>query len=317
MQYRVAAAIYKKVIRAAATFEAVLKPRFVQFVDYGVNGSRNGTVRLFADYTWCFSTDSVPVRQGDEFGVWSSYFGDLKIFDHWLSTDDNGKTYYSYQIKMSRKTGNWDTAFLNSHPNIVAASKAAYAAVKLNSRNDELLRLMPLNAVTAEFGVQAGVYSQYIASVSHPRELHLVDVWEETDSPWPSYEEQKQNHLNVLNMFGTEVARGSVIVHKGDDLDYMERFFDHYFDWVYLDTTHQYEHTLRELELAARKVKPDGYICGHDYTDNEHSRKWGFGVIRAVNEFTRKHDWSIAYITQDVPSSYVLKRTVKKTTDIR
>ena len=308
IQYRVASTIYTRTIRLAARFEWALKSRFVLYADYRVKGNKNGRLRLFADNKWRFEPDSGTGTQNENVGIWSSHFGDLKVFDHWMSTGDNGNTFFSYQIEMSRLSGTWDAAFQNSHPELADSSKCAFAAAKIKSRNDELLSLMPPNAIAAEFGVQAGSYSQFISRVNKPKELHLVDVWEETETPWPSYDEQRQNYLDVLKMFEKEVSSGSVIVHKGDDLAYMEQFPDHYFDWVYIDTTHQYEHTVRELELAATKVKPDGYICGHDYTDNEHSRKWGFGVVRAVNQFTKNHDWVIAYITEDVPSSYVLKR---------
>jgi hypothetical protein len=56
------------------------------------------------------------------------------------------------------------------------------------------------------------------------------------------------------------------------------------------------------------KVKDDGFICGHDYTDETHSRRWGFGVIRAVKEFTRNSKWRITNLKSDNPTSFVLQK---------
>jgi hypothetical protein len=170
------------------------------------------------------------------------------------------------------------------------------------------LKFLPKAGVVGELGVLEGGFSRQIMKVSCPQEFHLIDVWDACPNPYPSKEKQEKNYRGVLAMFDKEINAGSIIVHRGDGIEYLKTLPHEYFDWLYIDTTHQYEQTLRELELAAQKVKPDGYICGHDYTDNYVSRRWGFGVLRAVTAFVRNSDWQYSCLTTEPFSSYVLSR---------
>ena len=50
---------------------------------------------------------------------------------------------------------------------------------------------------------------------------------------------------------------------------------------IFIDTSHQYEHTKQEIEQAISHVMDDGWLVLHDYCD----KSWGQEVIRALNEF--------------------------------
>jgi hypothetical protein len=59
-------------------------------------------------------------------------------------------------------------------------------------------------------------------------------------------------------------------------------------DWVYLDSSHEYEHTVEELEILRHKT---GLISGHDWhedTSHEHH-----GVCKAVVEFCDRYGWRL------------------------
>lgn len=58
-------------------------------------------------------------------------------------------------------------------------------------------------------------------------------------------------------------------------------------DAVYIDSDHHYEFTRDEISRWLPKVRKGGIIAGHDYIDRP---KFGFGVIRAVNEAFGKPD---------------------------
>jgi hypothetical protein len=310
---------YKKILprkalsalnRFTKSTNEVLKRHLVENMEYRVHGELNGSLFLFADRTSHFAPALGEQKNGVIAGTWTYMPDGIKVFDHWLYTSDQGRTWYSYKVKLEMKKDSLELQFKNSSKPSFSSAFAAYNAKRLNSREDDLLKLMPRNAVVAELGVEAGIYAETIKQVASPRELHLVDVWDDCAEPWPSAEEQSENHKCILERYASDIAMGRVIVHKGNDLEYVSRFHDGYFDWMYIDTTHQYELTLRELKLADIKVKDDGFICGHDYTDDTHSRRWGFGVIRAVNEFTRNSKWRITYLTSDKPTSFVLQKTV-------
>jgi hypothetical protein len=73
-----------------------------------------------------------------------------------------------------------------------------------------------------------------------------------------------------------------VLVHVADDRAALREFPDAYFDWVYVDTSHQYQHTRDELTLLDLKVKPDGVISGDDWQPDPGHRH--HGVCKAVTE---------------------------------
>jgi hypothetical protein len=44
-------------------------------------------------------------------------------------------------------------------------------------------------------------------------------------------------------------------------------FPDNSLDFVYIDANHAYQYVVQDIQLWYPKVKPGGYICGHDYID--------------------------------------------------
>ena len=83
----------------------------------------------------------------------------------------------------------------------------------------------------------------------------------------------------------------TVKVHVGNDLDILKQFPDNYFDWVYLDSSHEYNHTTNELTILKEKVKDSGYITGHDWHRIEGQPH--HGVYKAVMEFSKQTKWDI------------------------
>lgn len=164
-------------------------------------------------------------------------------------------------------------------------------------RRSRLVERMPKGAVCAEIGVYKGDFSRDILKFAKPSELHLIDGWwtvegDEYEHPWYSMVGQEAD---------TRAAYGEVealardhsecIIQMGDDLEILPTFADHYFDWVYLDSSHRYEHTVKELELLERKVKT--VICGHDWCPDPGAEH--HGVYRAVTEFCARGDWHVTW----------------------
>lgn len=66
-------------------------------------------------------------------------------------------------------------------------------------------------------------------------------------------------------------------------------FYDGWYDFVYLDADHRYEHVLADCRAWWPKVRSGGVLCGHDY-GRERPRgtledQGDWGVERAVKEF--------------------------------
>jgi hypothetical protein len=182
------------------------------------------------------------------------------------------------------------------------AKREKAAALLRGRRRHSFLEALPKHAVVAEIGVLRGEFTRHILRVAQPRELHLIDVW------WELYGERfpdwgSETHRGTLSTKAAfdavtamadgyeRAGRGHCSVHVGDDREVLAQFADGHFDWVYLDSSHDYEHTRQELELLRVKVKRDGLITGHDwYDDPQHPH---YGVRRAIEEFCAGHGWEL------------------------
>ena len=161
----------------------------------------------------------------------------------------------------------------------------------------KLLPLLPSNGVTAEAGVDEGNFSESILTLNKPKRLHLIDSW--------GSERFGENKFNkVQSRFMAQIESGQVVINRGVSYDELGKFPDAYLDWVYLDTSHAYEDTVKELEVSRLKVKAGGLIAGHDYTTGNIRKGLRYGVIQAVNEFCLKYDWEMIYLTHE-PSRYL------------
>lgn len=96
-------------------------------------------------------------------------------------------------------------------------------------------------------------------------------------------------------------------MHVQDDIKLLKEFPDDYFDWVYVDSSHGYEHTVSELALLLKKVKASGIICGDDWQPNPNHRH--HGVYKAVNEFILKNDYKLLY-SDDKNLQWFIKKNI-------
>lgn len=168
------------------------------------------------------------------------------------------------------------------------------------STRESLFKILPKNAVCAELGVFKGDFSRLILKHAKPREAHFVDVWwvlfGEHYPDWGAYTDYGKLKTRAAYEEAESKIKpfpGKHVIHAGSDLDYLQTFSDAYFDWVYIDSSHEYEHTRQELELLKHKLKPGGIICGHDWYDDE--THIHYGVKKAVVEFCQAYGWKLIY----------------------
>ncbi|MFT5349057.1 MAG: hypothetical protein ACI9M3_002105 [Bacteroidia bacterium] len=181
------------------------------------------------------------------------------------------------------------------HIEVALEQKHVQNCTVLASRLD-LLDVLPKNAVVAELGVENGLFSKEIIQRCTPIKLVLVDTWPD--------ESIKQEC--VANAMIPE----KTFLQQTTSVEYLNSVDENTLDWVYIDTDHTYATTRAELEAAAKAVKPDGYICGHDYTSINYSGLKRYGVVEAVNEFCVKHNYEFIYLTSETTRhvSYALRK---------
>lgn len=190
---------------------------------------------------------------------------------------------------------------VNQMPNILLEQKHVNNAKILLNR-EELLKNFPKNSICAEIGVAKGDFSQLILQINKPKKLHLVDAWHSK-----RYDSSLENLIK--QKFAPGIESNQIVLNKGLSTDILPEFEDHYFDWVYIDTAHDYNITAQELSICSKKVKKGGIIAGHDFSMGNWIEGVIYGVINAVYEFCKKNDWEILYITAElVEKSFAIRK---------
>jgi predicted O-methyltransferase YrrM len=171
------------------------------------------------------------------------------------------------------------------------------AMIKCNlppRRTGKLYETLPSGGIVAEIGVWRGDNAKSIYRNAKPKKLYLIDSWEDLNE---TYNDKCREH--VVRKFS---KHKNVEIIKGAGIDIASRFSDAYFDWIYIDADHRFESSLKELKVFSSKIKPKGFIAGHDY-DNR------YGVFEAVNTFCKEFKWKMVYLTRDKRNnSYVITR---------
>lgn len=162
---------------------------------------------------------------------------------------------------------------------------------RLLANRKKLLSELPRGGIVAEIGVASGDFSQEILNINNPKKLHLIDCWD--SDRYGGFQR------SVHDRFENEIKQGLVEINFGLSTDVLPSFHEEYFDWVYIDTVHDYTVTSQELLLAKSKVKKGGIISGHDYCQGNMISGWSYGVIQAVHEFCVKNNWKILYLTAE------------------
>jgi predicted O-methyltransferase YrrM len=97
-------------------------------------------------------------------------------------------------------------------------------------------------------------------------------------------------YLGALEAAKARLARfpeAEVVPASG--VDWISSLEPNSLDWAYLDSTHQYEPTLAELNLLADKLAPGGVLAGDDCWPNRDHHH--YSVYRAVRDFVRANNF--------------------------
>ena len=170
--------------------------------------------------------------------------------------------------------------------------------MNFDTRQDMIRYLVKPNGVYAEIGVFKGEFSEFLYKTLSPDKLVLVDYFIGTMGSG----DQDGNNFQYVNLDSVyhDLTRKykdspNVSLLKGDSVTMLSTFPDNTFDMVYLDGDHSYEGVKKDIEVAFQKVKPNGWLMGHDYEMNmtKAKKSYQFGVKQAVDEFCVKHGFSV------------------------
>jgi len=143
-----------------------------------------------------------------------------------------------------------------------------------------------------EIGVNAAEMSRHMLSLNSRLKLFGIDPYLEADrdgsyfksGDWiarnRSQGEHDEMHRTALSAFGEYGDRAELL--RMFSLEAAPLFDNASLDFVFIDGDHSYEGAHGDISAWAAKVKPGGWLCGHDYKNAEMPFP---GVDRAVDEW--------------------------------
>lgn len=165
----------------------------------------------------------------------------------------------------------------------------------------EAVKLMPKGMVAAEVGVAYGDFSDFIIKTMQPSHFYAIDFFNKNNpqiSFWErnDFKEAGMTHEDwYRKRFADLIRADKMTVCSGLSWDCLEQFEDDFFDYLYIDAGHDYESVKRDIEVAVRKVKHNGYIQFNDYILWDMFLGEYYGVVPAVNEMVRRTKSQILY----------------------
>lgn len=147
--------------------------------------------------------------------------------------------------------------------------------------------------VIAEVGVWQGIMSRWLLTCMPYATVHLIDPWSQGVPGTPWYDKgdrfaknsqlQHNVHFELVRRL-CEQYKPRAIQHRLPSVEAAKLFTDGSLDVVFIDAAHVYEEVKRDIFSWVKKVRPGGYLSGHDYKpDGKY-----FDLPKAVREATKE-----------------------------
>lgn len=179
-------------------------------------------------------------------------------------------------------------------------------------RRRPILNFIPRYKRGAEIGVFTGQFSEMIVQVAKPITYCAVDAWQKAYGDFfPNWGDYTANGT-LETRAGYEAAKHRLARFSGTSVvampavEWLDSLAPGSLDWVYVDSTHQYEPTLNELNAIASKLASDGVLLGDDCWARRDARH--YGVFRAVRDFCRTQNFEL--ISLDNAGQWAARRTI-------
>jgi hypothetical protein len=265
----------------------------------------------------------VSIHRGEyyyEQSFMNVYFNRLNITDRTVFTDENYKMHdikheTSYEGKIVHFAGDpsdgnkkivkmkqYSTSFLDDKE-----------IIYFETRDEMIDVLVPKGWKYAEIGVLEATFSDKLCKLLFPRFLALIDLFEgnvisgDQDGNNVKTVDVSKTYTHLVNF--SKAYPNILSVLKGDSSTLLRTFPDNTFDMIYVDGDHTYEGVVKDLEVAYQKIKPGGWLMGHDYEMNMKKAKtvYQFGVKKAVDEFCEFYNQRIFAKGMDGCVSYAIQ----------
>jgi predicted O-methyltransferase YrrM len=129
---------------------------------------------------------------------------------------------------------------------------------------DRIAKELPNDCKVMEIGVANGDSALFLAQKLHDYgkkfKLYMVDSMD------------YGKYVQICTIYENIIKSGlgsNIEVVPFESLEASEKFNDGYFDFVYIDSSHEYHSTKKEIPAWYKKVKDEGILAGHDYNAPE------------------------------------------------
>jgi uncharacterized Rossmann fold enzyme len=162
--------------------------------------------------------------------------------------------------------------------------------------------LQRIDGVSAPHGAEIGVFKGDMSAAllrgNAALSLIMVDSWEGEGGAYQgnsgdwhaNLQQNAQDEFMAVALDRVAFASDRAKIKRMRSVDAADEIEDHSLDFVFIDADHSYRGCRDDIEAWACKVKPGGWLCGHDY-ENEAFPK--FGVTKAVNEYAKRRGLSV------------------------
>lgn len=151
---------------------------------------------------------------------------------------------------------------------------------KLLSRREDILDDMLKEGHVAEVGTQRGQLAKLILSRFPKIHLHTIDI-----------------NYSLFDRVGLQpfIDEARLTTVEALSWDGLAKYEPDFFQWIYIDASHFYDHVKADLEIAKSRVCVGGTILCNDYTNWSPFEVEPYGVMQAVNEFLEVEDFVVTH----------------------
>ena len=175
----------------------------------------------------------------------------------------------------------------------------------------DLMKMLPSGGLAAEIGVRQGAFSNEILSHCPLRRLYLIDAWKAyEDFKDPCTQEQHDAFFMETKRMASHHGNRAIIIRGFSERVALNNFEIPKLDGVYIDGNHSKEAAKRDLIVWSKRLKPDGVLMGHDYTDQPLAKEYEIQVIEAVTEFCEEYGWVLTHLTDESFASFRLEKAL-------
>jgi hypothetical protein len=137
------------------------------------------------------------------------------------------------------------------------------------------------NVVGAEVGVFRGYLTKFLLDMTPQiKKYYCIDPWASSEYGW-SNKNSDQDWNEVFANFKENVSShlDKIEIMKMLSIDAANIIENKNLDFAFLDGNHRYKFVKEDISLWCLKIKPGGFISGHDYGNPGHTE-----VKKAVDE---------------------------------